>query len=186
MSKGKLIIISGPSGVGKDAIIEKLIKKLKAGRIMTTTTRPKRKGEREAYPYYFVSRKEFEKMIERNELFEMAKVYDFYYGSTKKEIEEKLKTTTLNYKKYDWQGAKMIKHRHPEVPVIFIMPESIKDLEKRLRQRGTDSEQVIERRLAEVGKEISDLSFWDYLVVNQQEKLNQAVQKTLEIIQELT
>lgn len=179
----KLFVISGLSGAGKDSVIEELKKKnLDFNWVVTTTTRGMRPGESEGYPYHFVSKEKFEEMIKNNEFIEWAMVYDNYYGSQKKDIEELLKSEKPVILKIDYQGAKTIKNKFPESVVIFIIPPSIKILEKRLRNRGQDSEEVIKRRLAEAEKELATLNQWDYVVTNEEGELEKTAEKIGEII----
>jgi len=179
----KLFVISGPSGAGKDSVIEGLVKEnLDFNWVVTTTTRPMKPGESEGHPYHFVSKEKFEEMIKNDELIEWALVYDNYYGPQKKDVQKLLQVDKLIIFKIDCQGAKTIKGKFPETKVIFIIPPSIEILEKRLRTRGTDSEEVIQRRLAEAKKELSTLENWDYVVKNEEGKLEETVKKVKEII----
>lgn len=185
MSKlSKLFVISGPSGAGKDSVIERLREEITDfAWVVTTTTRPMRPGESEGHPYHFVSKEKFEQMIKNNELIEWAMIYGNYYGSQKKDIEELLKGEKIVILKIDYQGAKTIKSKFPKSKVIFIIPPSIEILEKRLRSRGQDPEEVIKRRLAEVEKELATLNQWDYVVINEEGKLEETVEKIKEIIE---
>ncbi|MGC9048615.1 MAG: guanylate kinase [Patescibacteria group bacterium] len=181
----KLFVISGLSGAGKDSVIEGLRKEnLNFNWVITTTTRPMRSGESEGRPYHFVSKEEFEKMIQNNELLEWALVYGYYYGLQKKDVEKLLKEDKPVILKIDYQGAKTIKNKFPEVIVIFIIPPSLEILEKRLRTRGQDSEEVIKKRLAEAEKELSTLDQWDYVVKNEEGKLEKTVRQIKKIILE--
>lgn len=179
----KLFVISGLSGAGKDSVIDGLKKiGLDFNWVITTTTRPMRPGESEGHPYHFVSKEEFEEMIKNNELIEWTVVYDNYYGSQKKDIEKLLQADKPVILKIDYQGARTIKNKFPEAKVIFIIPPSIEILEKRLRTRGQDSEEVIKRRLAEAGKELATLDQWDYVIKNEEGKLEETVKQVKEII----
>ncbi|MFA6146182.1 MAG: guanylate kinase [Patescibacteria group bacterium] len=181
----KLFVISGLSGAGKDSVIEGLKKEnLDFNWVITTTTRPMRSGESEGNPYHFVSKEEFEQMIKNDELIEHALVYGNYYGPQKKDVEQLLQLDKAILFKIDCQGAKTIKGKFPEAKVIFIVPPSIEVLEKRLRSRGQDSEEVIQERLAETKKELATLDNWDYVITNEEGKLEETVEKVKKIILE--
>jgi len=178
-----IFVVSGPSGVGKDTIISELKKQgLEFREIITTTTRPMRQGESQGNPYWFVSKEEFEDLIRKNKLVEWADVYGYYYGSQKKDVEKYLNDSLPIIFKVDPQGAKTIKKEFPNSKVIFIAPENIDNLEKRLKKRGQDKPEVIKKRLKEAREEIKNLSFWDAVVINKEGKLNEAVEKVKEII----
>lgn len=180
---GKLFVITGPSGAGKDSVIYKAKDiGLNFIQIVTASTREIRQGESEANPYYFVSREEFQKKIDNNEMAEWAEVYGNLYGTTKKEMEDKLKDGNVVVK-VDPQGARTYKKIKPECTTIFIMPPSYEYLEKRLINRETDSKEVIRERLATAKKELENLLDWDYLVVNEEGKLNEAAQEVKEIVE---
>jgi guanylate kinase len=180
---GKLFVITGPSGAGKDSVIYKAKDLgLKFLQIVTTSTREVRQGESEANPYYFISRDEFQKKIDNKEMAEWAEVYGNFYGTTKKELEDKLKDGNVVVK-VDPQGARTYKKIKPECTTIFIMPPSYEYLEKRLVNRETDTKEVIKQRLATAKKELENLLDWDYLVVNEEGKLNEAAQEVKEIVE---
>ena len=179
----RLFIISGLSGAGKDSVIETLKKTgLDFNLVITTTTRPMRSGENEGHPYHFVSEKEFKKLIQNNKLVEWAKVYDNYYGVQKRDIENLIKGYKPVILKIDYQGAKTIKSKFPKTKVIFILPPSLEILEKRLRVRGQDSKQVIQRRLKEAKNEIKNLDQWDYVIINEEGKLDETAEEVKKII----
>lgn len=180
---GKFFIITGPSGAGKDSVIYKAKDLgLIFTQIVTTSTREVRQGESEANPYYFISREKFQKMIDNNEMIEWAEVYGNLYGTAKKELDDKLKDGNVVVK-VDPQGARTFKKIKPECTTIFIMPPSYEYLEKRLINRETDSKEVIKERLATAKKELENLLDWDYLVVNEEGKLNEAAQEVKEIVE---
>lgn len=181
--KTKFFIISGLSGSGKDSVVEGLKKEgLKFTRVITTTTRPKRKGEKQGKPYYFVSEKRFKKMIKNMEFLEWAKVYNHYYGNTKKEVEGAFKKKLLVILAVDCQGAKTIKEKIPEVKVIFLIVESLKNLEKRLIKRGQDSLKVIKKRIKTAKRELKTLERWNYVIINRENKLKNTIRKVKNII----
>jgi len=181
----KLFVISGLSGAGKDSVIEGLKNEnLDFNWVITTTTRSMRSGESEGRPYHFVSDEKFKQMIKNDELVEFAPVYDYYYGSQKKDVEELLNSNKTVIFKIDCQGAKTIKAKFTKAKVIFIIPPSIEILEKRLRARDTDSEEVIQRRLVEAKTELATLDDWDYVITNEEGKLKETVEKVKKIILE--
>ncbi len=180
----KLFVISGPSGVGKDTVIEGLKKiGLNFGWVITTTTRAMRKGETEGRPYHFVSKKQFQQMVKENVMVEFAKVYGNYYGTSKAALEEAFRNNKLVILKNDPQGARSIKKKIPQAIVIFILPPSLATVEKRLCHRGTDPEKVIQQRLAAIEKDLTNLDFVDYRVINEEGKPELASREIFKIIQ---
>ncbi|MFH1781636.1 MAG: guanylate kinase [Patescibacteria group bacterium] len=180
---GKLFIITGPSGAGKDSVIYRSKDQgLNFAQVITTSTREIRAGESEGHPYHFISEEEFKKVIDGEEMIEWAKVYGNYYGSTKKEVEDKLSKNEVVVVKVDPQGARTFKKMMPEAISIFIMPPSYEYLEKRLVNRETDTKEVIKQRLETARKELENLLDWDYLVVNEEGKLDEAATEVKEII----
>lgn len=181
--KIKFFIISGLSGAGKDSVVEGLKKEgLKFSRVITTTTRPKRKGEREGRSYHFVSDQRFREMIRKKCFLEWARVYGYYYGNTKKEIARALEKRLPVILAVDCQGAMTIKKKMSGVRVIFLIVESLKNLEKRLIKRGQDSQEVIKRRIKKAKEELKTLKNWDYIVVNKENKLKETINKVKNII----
>lgn len=180
---GKLFVITGPSGAGKDSVIQQ---SRELGQdfetIITTSTREMRPGEAEGAPYHFISREAFEESIEKGDFLEWAEVYGNLYGSTKAEVEDALKASDVVVLKIDPQGARTIKKSMPEVVTIFVMPPSFDYLEKRLVGRGTDSDETIRERLRVARREMEHMLDWDYLVVNEEGKLEQAAREVIEII----
>ena len=180
---GKIFVVSGPSGAGKDAIIGKLAEKnLRFYTIKTTTTRTMRASESEENPYYFISKKEFKKKIAAGEMLEWTIVYNNYYGSSRQEIDRSLRENDLVIWKVDPQGARKIKELMPEVVTIFVIPPSFELLEDRLRTRGQDSDEVINRRLKAARRELAHLLDWDYVVLNEEDLLDEAAEKIMDII----
>lgn len=181
---GKLFIITGPSGAGKDSVIFRAKEQgLDFAQVVTTSSREIRAGESEEHPYHFVSEKEFRKMIDSGEMIEWAEVYGNLYGSSKKEVEDRLSENDVVIVKVDPQGARTFKKLMPEAVSIFIMPPSYEYLEKRLVNRETDSKEVIKQRLETARKELENLLDWDYLVVNEEGKLDEAANEVKEIIE---
>lgn len=181
---GKLFIVTGPSGAGKDSVINAVKERgLQFGQVITTSTRTMRQNESEANPYYFVTREAFQGMVDSGNMVEWAEVYGNMYGCTKQEVEAKLEQNAVVIVKVDPQGARSYKKMMPEAQTIFIMPPSYEYLEKRLINRETDTPTVIKQRLATAQRELENLLDWDYLVVNEEGKLGEAAEEVLNIIQ---
>ncbi len=171
-----LIIVSGPSGVGKDSVIEQ-IRVLNKNRYfaITVTTRPPRTNEINGKDYTFVSKKTFYKMIERNELFEWAKVYGNLYGVPKTQIVDHMENGIDVMVKTDVQGAATIKNIVPNSVSIFLAPPSIVDLEKRLKRRMTESNREKSLRLKISPSEMEEACKFDYIVMNNHDKIDKTV-----------
>lgn len=178
-----LLILSGPSGVGKDAILSRM-KEL--GRplefVVTTTTRPRRRGEADNVDYHFVSAETFQQMLKDNKLLEWANVYGYFYGVPKEPIREALKRGRDVIAKVDVQGAATIKKLMPQAVLIFLMPPSMEELTTRLKQRLTESPEAMTRRLDTAQAEIEKLPIFDYAIVNRQGEIDQAVSEIAAII----
>ncbi|MBI2909236.1 MAG: guanylate kinase [Chloroflexi bacterium] len=178
-----LVVISGPSGVGKDAIIEKL--KESGDRycfVVTVTTRSRRQGETEGEPYHFISADRFEEMIKKGELLEWANVYGHLYGTPKQPVKEALTRGQDVILKVDVQGAASIKALLPGAVFIFLAPPSMEELRERLRLRKTESPEALQLRLAAAQKEMKTLPMFDYVVVNPTGHAEEAVAQIAAII----
>jgi len=171
-----LFVISGPSGVGKDAVIDGL---RTAGASLffavTATTRPQRRHEVDGVDYHFVSRGEFERMIDEGELLEWAHVYGNYYGVPRRGLQNALREGKDAVVKVDVQGASTIRDLVPEAILIFVTAESMEALEQRLKRRKTESGVDLELRTAAARKEMDSLPLFDYMVVNRDEQVEFAV-----------
>jgi guanylate kinase len=178
-----LVVISGPSGVGKDATLSKMKELGNSSHIMvTTTTREKRPGEVDGVDYNFVSKDAFNHMIEDEQLLEWAVVYGNYYGVPKEEIEHALKTGFDAIVKVDVQGAASIRKIIPEAVFIFLLPPSMEELANRLKQRGYQSESDLNLRLNTAKTEMENLNLFEYAVVNYQDNLEITVNHITSII----
>lgn len=178
-----LIVISGPSGVGKDAAITRMKRRRYPFHyVVTATTRPKRPTETDGVHYHFYTEDAFKKLITDNGLIEWARVYGNYYGVPRSEVEKALKAGKDTVVKVDVQGAATIKKLAPEAVFIFLMPPSVEDLKRRLSARNSESSADIERRLAKAEEEITALPIFDYVVVNHQDRLDEAIEKIAAIV----
>lgn len=166
MKKGIFIVISGPSGVGKDTIAECLIKDNIGIYSVSMTTRKKRIGEVHGKDYFFATKEEFENNIKENKFLEYAKYNDNYYGTLKDFVFDNINSGTNVIAIIDVQGAMQIEKVFPDAVTIFIMPPSFDELERRLKSRNTDSEDDIKRRLTIAKKEIIYKDKYDYIVIN--------------------
>lgn len=165
--KGKLFVISAPSGAGKTSLVKALKAEIPSLRASVSyTTRERRPAEVDGQDYHFVSVNQFKDMLAQSAFIEHAKVYDNYYGTAKHTVEEQLQQGIDVILEIDWQGAQQIKQQLPESISIFILPPSIAILQERLVGRGQDSAAIIERRMQTALNEISHYAEFDYLIVN--------------------
>ena len=165
--RGQLIVLSGPSGVGKSTVIAELFsQRSNIYFSVSYTTRQPRVGEQDGVNYNFVSREEFERMIADDELLEYAEYVDNYYGTSIKLIREKLDAGIDVLLDIEVQGAAKVRARCPDARFIFIIPPSFEELSRRLHRRNTDSEDVIAGRLAKARQEFREIPKYDYLVIN--------------------
>jgi guanylate kinase len=180
---GLLIVLSGPSGAGKDTVLNRM-KELgfPLHYVVTTTTRPRRAGEKDGVDYYFRSEAEFQEMMQQGELLEWAQVYGHWYGVPKQQVKQALEKRKDVIVKVDVQGAATIKNLLPGAVLIFLAPPSIKEYEERLRQRQTESETELKLRTKKVTEELSSLPLFDYVVVNRQGELDSTVSQIEAII----
>lgn len=169
MSLGNLYILSAPSGAGKSSLIDALLADLSRTEVQLSishTTRNPRPGEEDGVHYYFTNHAEFEALIEKGHFLEWAEVFGNYYGTSLPMIEKSLAQGIDVFLDIDWQGARQICQKHPNVKTIFILPPSRAELEKRLFRRGQDSAETIAKRMAEAISEMSHYNEFDYVIVN--------------------
>ncbi len=165
--RGILIIVSAPSGCGKSTVVHALMDKRKDLRFsVSATTRPPREGEIDGVDYYFVSREEFERMIEENAFLEHAEYVGNCYGTPRDAVERQLNDGYDVYLDIDVQGAMQVKQIRPETLMVFLMPPSMEELERRLVMRGTNTPEEIRDRLAAARRECASRDAFDYVVVN--------------------
>jgi guanylate kinase len=170
----RLLVVSGPSGSGKSSIVRELIERLGIEFSVSATTRLPRPGERHGVHYNFISRRDFEKMIENDELLEWAIYNNRYYGTPQALIEETLADQRDILLEIEIQGARQVRERKPEAIMYFIAPPSLEELEKRLRRRGDTSDEDIEDRLEIAKSEMAEApDLFDHIIVN--DNLDQAI-----------
>ncbi|MBR6948840.1 MAG: guanylate kinase [Bacilli bacterium] len=179
---GQLIVISGPSGAGKDSVVKELMEKDSTTRwvSVSATSRAPREGEQEGVDYYYLSKDEFENKINEGFFIEYTNYAGNYYGTPKKYIKEKLDSGIDVILIIEIEGASNIKKLVPEALMIFIMPPSLKELVKRLKKRGTETNEKIIRRFHTAYKEINEVTKYNYVVVN--DNLEEASNKVESII----
>lgn len=182
---GKLIVISGPSGSGKNTLIRELLRRSKWPLVLSVsaTTRPPRPGEKHGVDYFFLSEEEFRKLAAEGGFLEYAEYVGHLYGTPRQWVEEQLRQGKWVILEIDVQGALQIKKRFPDAVLIFVRTSSLEEYERRLRQRGTENEEEIKRRLEQARRELEYVPYYDYVVVN--DDLEQAVQQVEAIFDEL-
>ncbi|MEA3340092.1 MAG: guanylate kinase [Chloroflexota bacterium] len=179
-----LIVISGPAGVGKDAVLQCLQERgCPFHFVVTATDRPPRPGEVHGVDYFFLTTDEFARMIEQDELLEHAIVYGQHKGIPRQQVREALASGKDVIMRVDVQGAATIRRLAPEAVLIFLTASSEEELEQRLRARGGDSPAQLQKRIAAARKEMVRLPEFDYIVVNRDGELDRAVGDVLAIIQ---
>lgn len=164
---GSLFIVSAPSGAGKSSLVKKLLTEVEGiGLSISNTTRKPRPGEVDGKDYHFISEQEFEAIREHDGFLEWAHVHGNYYGTSRSFVEAQMAVDKDVLLEIDWQGAEQVVRRVPNVVSIFILPPSMAELESRLRGRGTDSEEVIQRRMGAAQLELEQAKRFDYVILN--------------------
>ena len=167
LPRGRLFVIAAPSGAGKTSLVRALMEREPSLRFsISYTTRRQRPNEVDGRDYFFVTREEFDAMAARGEFLEHASVFDNRYGTARGQVEAALAAGQDLILEIDWQGAEQVRRALPECVSIFILPPSRAELERRLRGRGTDAEDVIERRLLDAAADMAHWQEFDYVVVN--------------------
>ena len=184
--KGMMVILSAPSGCGKDTVFHEILNlRNDVVESVSATTRQPRTGEVDGVNYFFLSKEQFEEMIENNEFLEYASYNNCYYGTPAKAAMDRIEEGKICFLIIECQGAKKVMKNCPEAVSIFLMPPSIETLEKRLKKRNTDSEEQIANRLRIAEEEINSSSVFDYIVVNNElekavDEINEILNKELE------
>ena len=180
-SAGLLFVVSAPSGAGKTSLVKALTERTeRIGVSVSHTTRPMRPGEADGVNYHFIDNPQFEAMIEAEAFIEHAEVFGHYYGTSVAGVEQALASDMDVVLEIDWQGAAQVRQHFEDAISIFILPPSRTTLEQRLRDRGQDQDDVIQRRLSQAVEEMSHHREFDYLVVNDQ--FEQAVGELMSIV----
>jgi guanylate kinase len=165
--RGRLFVIAAPSGAGKTSLVRALMEREPGLRFsISYTTRPQRPAELHGRDYFFVSPDEFERMAAAGEFLEHARVFDNRYGTARRQVDEWLAAGQDLILEIDWQGARQVRTALPECVSVFILPPSLGELERRLRGRGTDAEEVIGRRLRDAASDMTHWREFDHVVVN--------------------
>lgn len=180
LKEGLKLVISGPSGSGKGTIVKELIKSENFKLSVSATTRAPREGEKNGVHYFFKSKEAFEKMIVEGELLEYAAFCENYYGTPKVFIEECVRAGKDIILEIEVQGAKQIKAIYPDAIFIFVVPPTLKELEKRLVGRNTETKEVIQKRLERAKEELSLYKEYDYIIIN--DNIEQAAKYIQEIV----
>lgn len=180
-SKGKVFVITGPSGVGKGTVVEQVLKKIENIYLsVSATTRQKRQGEKEGVNYFFKTKEEFERMIKSDEFLEWAEFAGDYYGSPKFSINNYLSCGKDILLEIEVQGAKQVKEKCPESILIFLAPPNFEALEERLIKRQTESIEKVKVRLKKATQEMKEVKLFHYLVIN--DNLPEAIDNVVSII----
>ena len=167
MKRGRLYVISAPSGAGKTSLVKALLKSEPRLRLsISHTTRTRRPTEMEGREYHFVSQTEFEQLVERHEFLEHARVFDNNYGTSRGFVESQLAQGHDVLLEIDWQGAQQVRRAMPDCVSIFVLPPTRQTLAERLARRATDTGEVIRRRLKDASADMSHYKEFDYAVVN--------------------
>lgn len=179
--KGKLIIVSGPSGSGKSTVTKIVKDKLNIPLSISATTRNPRDGEIDGKDYFFLSEEEFKNKIANDEFYEYAEVHGNYYGTLKKTVEDNLNKGLNVILEIDVQGALIAKEKKKDAILVFFRTKDMEVLEKRLRDRKTDSEEVIQTRLKNAETELKYENKYNYTIIN--ENLEDSIQELIDIIE---
>jgi len=183
-SEGKIVIVSGPSGVGKSTICKEVVRRLKKVRLsVSVTTREKGENEVDGGNYWFVSKEQFQEWIDKEQLLEYAEVFGHLYGTPRDKVEEALAAGETIILEIDVQGAGQVRAKYPEAKMIFVLPPRHKDLVERLQKRGRDEIEAAKDRLNGADIEIAaGWRFYEHMVIN--EDLEQAINEVIKIIQQ--
>ena len=173
-SAGKLFVFAAPSGAGKTTLVHAVVRKHPQLRFsISYTTREPRRNEANGVDYFFIDEEEFERLREQGEMLEFAQVFDYFYATSRSQIEAHLADDRNVVLEIDWQGARQVRESMPDCVTIFILPPSIGELQRRLRNRRTDKASVIQRRLRDAKSDMSHWDEFDHVIIN--DDLDEAV-----------
>lgn len=183
LPEGKLLVVSGPSGVGKSSVINGVLDCCRSAFSVSATTRTPRPGEVDGREYHFVDREDFTELITSGGMLEWAEYGGHFYGTPRKPVIDQLETGVHVVLDIENDGAHQVKGSYPDAVLVFVLPPSREELERRLRSRGDTSDEDIERRLAVADEQIADAhAFYDHLVVN--DELETAISRIVSILQD--
>ncbi|MBQ8795181.1 MAG: guanylate kinase [Clostridia bacterium] len=183
--RGKLFVYAGASGVGKGTIMKELLKKNESIKLsVSATTRSPREGEVDGREYFFVTKEKFKEMIAQEGFLEHAQYCDNFYGTPKAYVDEQLDKGYNVFLEIELQGAQNVLRLRPDAVSIFVMPPSVDELERRLRTRGTETEEAIIKRLSQAQVEMDNAKMYQYIIVN--DDLDKAVEDVLEVVRKET
>ena len=178
---GLLVVFSGPSGVGKDSLLQRLLEvNPQISLSISATTRAPRGAEQHGKDYYFLTKEKFQEIIKQDGMLEHAVYCDNYYGTPRQPVEEGIRQGRDVILEIEVQGGAQVRQKNPASVRIFVLPPSMRVLSQRLHKRGTDSEEVIQKRLAKAREEIQKAEQYDYVVIN--DDLEECVQEICEIL----
>ncbi len=183
MNSGLLVVVSGPAGVGKGTVVS-LVRERNNDVVfsVSATSRKPRPGEIDGENYYFVSQKEFEKMVQEDKLLEWVEYCGNYYGTPRYYVEEQLSRGSVVILEIEVEGADRIKKKYPQCISVFITPPDLEELRNRITRRGTESPDIIEKRMSQAKKELEHISEYDYVIINH--TVEESVDRFLSIMQE--
>ena len=178
MNKGILVVVSGFSGAGKGTVMRRLLEKYDNYALsVSVTTRAPRPGEEDGREYFFRTREEFEQLIREDALIEYAQYVENYYGTPRSYVEQQLEAGKDVILEIEIQGAQKIKERNPEALLVFVTPPSVDELKNRLIGRGTETMEVIEGRLKRAAEEAKGMDQYEYLLINENDKVEECVDR---------
>lgn len=179
--KGKLFVFAAPSGAGKTTLVHAVVTKHPELRFsISYTTRKPRRNEANEVDYLFVSEEEFMRLRDEGEMLEFAEVFDNYYATSRSQVEKHLADNRNVVLEIDWQGARQVRKSMPDCVTVFILPPSLAELERRLRDRRTDSAEVIERRLRDARSDMAHWAEFDHVIIN--DRLEAAVEDLEDVL----